>query len=100
ALRADAALDHLLRHPEGGRRLSHRAGRAEGHGARIMAIKTVGFIGIGNMGRPMAANLIKGGYQVVAYDADAQRAARFAKEVGAKSASSLGALGKGVDAIV
>ena len=25
-------------------------------------IKTIGFIGIGNMGRPMAANLVKGGY--------------------------------------
>lgn len=65
-----------------------------------MAIKTVGFIGIGNMGRPMAANLIKGGFDVVAYDADAARAAAFAKDVGAKAASSLGELGKGVDAIV
>jgi len=65
-----------------------------------MAIKTVGFIGIGNMGRPMAANLIKGGFSVVAYDADAQRAAAFAKEVGAKAAPSLGELGKSVDAIV
>jgi len=65
-----------------------------------MAIKTVGFIGIGNMGRPMAANLIKGGFDVVAYDADAQRAAAFAREAGAKSASSLGELGKSVDAIV
>ena len=34
ALRADDALDHLLRHPEGGRRLPHRAGRAQGHGPR------------------------------------------------------------------
>ena len=33
-------------------------------------IKTIGFIGIGNMGRPMATNLARGGYQVVAYDAD------------------------------
>jgi len=65
-----------------------------------MAIKTVGFIGIGNMGRPMAANLIKGGFSVVAYDADAQRGAAFAKEVGAKAAPSLGELGKSVDAIV
>ncbi|MBV8837179.1 MAG: NAD(P)-dependent oxidoreductase [Alphaproteobacteria bacterium] len=63
-------------------------------------MKTVGFIGIGNMGRPMAANLIKGGFDVVAYDADAQRAAAFAREAGAKSASSLGELGKSVDAIV
>jgi len=65
-----------------------------------MDIKTVGFIGIGNMGRPMAANLVKGGYRVVAYDADATRAAQFAKDAGAKSATTLADLGKGVDAIV
>ena len=65
-----------------------------------MTIKTVGFIGIGNMGRPMAANLVKGGYQVVAYDADATRAAQFARDAGAKSAATLADLGKSVDAIV
>ena len=65
-----------------------------------MAIKTVGFIGIGNMGRPMAANLIKGGYQVVAYDADGKRAAQFATDAGAKSAATLAALGAQVEAIV
>jgi 3-hydroxyisobutyrate dehydrogenase len=65
-----------------------------------MAIKTIGFIGIGNMGRPMAANLVKGGYQVVAYDVDTGRAAQFAREAGAKSTASLAELGKSVDAIV
>jgi len=63
-------------------------------------IKTIGFIGIGNMGRPMAANLVKGGYQVVAYDADGKRAAQFATDTGAKSAATLAALGAEVDAIV
>jgi len=66
----------------------------------MMDIKTVGFIGIGNMGRPMAANLVKGGYQVVAYDADAKRAAQFATDAGAKSAATLAELGKSVEAIV
>ena len=65
-----------------------------------MSIKTVGFIGIGNMGRPMAANLVKGNYQVVAYDADAKRAAQFAKDAGATSAATLAELGAQVDAIV
>src|SRR5260370_5249216 len=64
------------------------------------SIKTIGFIGIGNMGRPMATNLVKGGYQVVAYDVDTNRAAQFAKDVGAKSAATLAELGKSVDAIV
>ena len=66
----------------------------------MMDIKTIGFIGIGNMGRPMAANLVKGGYQVVAFDADAARAAQFATDVGAKSAVTLAELGKSVDAVV
>jgi 3-hydroxyisobutyrate dehydrogenase len=65
-----------------------------------MTIKSVGFIGIGNMGRPMAANLLKGGYQVVAYDVDAKRAAQFARDMGAKSAMTLAELGKQADAIV
>ena len=30
--------------------------------------KSVGFIGLGNMGFPMAVNLAKGGYKVIAYD--------------------------------
>ena len=38
-----------------------------------MPINTIGFIGIGNMGRPMSANLVKGGYQVVLYDLDGKR---------------------------
>ena len=63
-------------------------------------IKTIGFIGIGNMGRPMAANLVKGGYQVVAYDADGKRAAQFAKDAGAKSTATLAELGAQVDAII
>ena len=63
-------------------------------------IKTVGFIGIGNMGRPMAANLVKGGYQVVLYDLDGKRAQQAASEIGAKAASTLAELGRQVDAIV
>lgn len=37
--------------------------------SRSMASKTqVGFIGLGNMGNPMAKNLIKHGYPVIATD--------------------------------
>lgn len=37
--------------------------------SRAMASKTaVGFIGLGNMGNPMAKNLVKHGYPVIAYD--------------------------------
>jgi 3-hydroxyisobutyrate dehydrogenase len=63
-------------------------------------IKTVGFIGIGNMGTPMAANVKRGGFEVIAFDLDPKRAEAFAKEHGAKSTASLVELGKAVDAVV
>ena len=66
----------------------------------MSGIKTIGFIGIGNMGRPMAVNLVKGGYRIVAYDVDAARATQFAEDHGAKSAATLAELGKNADAIV
>ncbi|PSC02725.1 3-hydroxyisobutyrate dehydrogenase [Alsobacter soli] len=36
---------------------------------------TIGFIGLGNMGAPMAANLVKAGHTVIGYDLSAQNAA-------------------------
>lgn len=41
---------------------------------------TVGFIGIGNMGWPMAANLVKSGFAVTVYDSAAGRVAGFCSE--------------------
>jgi 3-hydroxyisobutyrate dehydrogenase len=43
----------------------------------------VAVIGVGNMGKPMAANLVKGGHDVSVFDADRSRAAGVAAEVGA-----------------
>jgi 3-hydroxyisobutyrate dehydrogenase len=63
-------------------------------------IRTIGFIGLGNMGVPMAANLKRGGFEVVAFDLDPARAEAFAKEHGAKATASLADLGKAVDAVV
>src|SRR5919197_200206 len=37
---------------------------------------TIGFIGIGDMGRPMSANLARAGYAVAAFDVDPARAAQ------------------------
>jgi 3-hydroxyisobutyrate dehydrogenase len=46
----------------------------------------IGFIGIGNMGRPMAARLVAAGYSVTAQDAKEGVADAFAREAGARSA--------------
>ena len=63
-------------------------------------LRTIGFIGIGNMGAPMAANVKRGGFEVIAFDLDPKRAEAFAKEHGAKSTASLAELGKQIDAVV
>ncbi|UFZ05028.1 3-hydroxyisobutyrate dehydrogenase [Bradyrhizobium ontarionense] len=60
---------------------------------------TIAFIGLGNMGGPMAANLIKAGHKVVAFDlVEASRAQ--AKADGADIADSAVAAVKGADAVV
>ena len=46
----------------------------------------VGFIGIGAMGWPMASNVLKGGHDLTVFDADPERARRFAAEVGGRAA--------------
>jgi 3-hydroxyisobutyrate dehydrogenase len=53
----------------------------------------VGFIGIGNMGTPMAGHIVKGGHDVAVYDADVERAKRFAGAHGCRAAQTLADLG-------
>jgi 3-hydroxyisobutyrate dehydrogenase len=53
----------------------------------------VAFIGVGTMGKPMAANIAKAGHEVSVFDADAQRAATVAREIGAQTLQRLGDLG-------
>ena len=52
----------------------------------------VAFIGIGNMGWPMAANVRKAGHDVIVYDLDGERTARFISEHGGTRAASLAEL--------
>ncbi len=48
----------------------------------------VGFVGVGNMGGPMAANLVKAGHEVTAFDLSAE-ALRRAEDAGARAAGTL-----------
>jgi 3-hydroxyisobutyrate dehydrogenase len=52
-------------------------------------IKRVCFVGIGNMGWPMAARLLKAGYQIDVADAVAGRAEKFVDQVGGAAAKNL-----------
>ncbi len=60
---------------------------------------TLAFIGLGNMGGPMAANLVKAGHKVVAFDLmEASRSQ--AKSDGASVAESAAGSVKGADVVI
>jgi 3-hydroxyisobutyrate dehydrogenase len=59
-----------------------------------------GLVGVGNMGNPMAANLIKAGWNVTVFDAERERARRFPDEHGTKAAASLTELGRSCDVVI
>jgi 3-hydroxyisobutyrate dehydrogenase len=58
-----------------------------------------GFIGLGNLGRHLAANLLRGGFKVVAHDLD-RNAARELEKLGATWAASVEATAAACDALI
>ena len=64
-----------------------------------MAIKNIGFIGLGNMGGPMARNLLKAGYRVKAFDVLSSALGDVAA-AGAVAASSAQAAASDVEAVI
>ena len=66
----------------------------------MAAIRKVGFVGIGNMGWPMAANLVKAGFEVTVCDVVPGRADAFAAETGGKAAATPADAASGADAVV
>ncbi len=61
--------------------------------------QTVGFVGLGNMGKGMASNVLKAGFPLVAYDLRPEPVAEIAA-LGGHRAESLQDLGSRCDAIV
>jgi 3-hydroxyisobutyrate dehydrogenase len=64
------------------------------------AIKRVCFVGIGNMGWPMAARLVRAGFEVAVTDAVAGRAKAFVDQVGGEAVASLADATKEADVLV
>ena len=60
----------------------------------------IGFVGIGNMGQPMAAHLIKAGWSVQVYDIDRNKTQKFAADHGATVADSLEDLGRNSNVVI
>jgi len=60
----------------------------------------VGFVGLGNMGAPMARNVARGGVPLVLLDVRADRAKALADEIGARAAGSLPELAEESEIVV
>ena len=63
-------------------------------------LPTIGFIGLGSMGWPMASLVRKAGYGMLLLDADSSRAAQLAKDIEATVAASGKALAQQSDIII
>jgi 3-hydroxyisobutyrate dehydrogenase len=64
------------------------------------AIKKIGFVGIGNMGAPMAGHLVRKGFDVTVYDIRPEAVKAFVAQHGGRGAASLVDAAHGVDAVI
>ena len=60
----------------------------------------VGVVGIGNMGYPMAARLVRAGWPVMVYDTDASRVRAFVDVDGGTAADSLESMGRACNVVI
>ena len=65
-----------------------------------MAIERIAFIGIGNMGAPMAANLVKAGFEVSVFDLRASAVREFARSHRVAVAASLADIGAHAQCVI
>lgn len=66
----------------------------------MSTIKKIGFVGIGNMGGPMASHLLKKGFDVTVYDVRPEVAKAFVAQHGGRAANSLVDAAHGMDAVI
>jgi 3-hydroxyisobutyrate dehydrogenase len=60
----------------------------------------IGFIGIGNMGSPMARCLVQAGYEVLVNDSRREVANNFVQQVGGRASDTLRALAEAADVVI
>lgn len=63
-------------------------------------IRKITFIGVGNMGNPMAGHLVKKGFDVTVFDARTETAQAFVTQHGGKAAATLADAGRGAEAVI
>lgn len=60
----------------------------------------IGYIGLGNMGRPIAANLARAGHEMIVYDLNRDAVDGFVEEFGARPANGLESLAQNSDVVI
>lgn len=65
-----------------------------------MKIHRIGFVGVGNMGHPMAGHLVKAGFDVTVFDIRSEVAQAFVAQHGGRAARTLAEVADGVDAVI
>jgi 3-hydroxyisobutyrate dehydrogenase len=68
--------------------------------AAIVPPARIGFIGLGRMGHPMARNLARAGYRIVAHDADRDALKRACEATGAEAPGELKAAAERCEAVI
>src|SRR5207237_8175624 len=85
------------------RRLTSAAERPPRRSRRVQerdkVMDRIGFIGLGRMGRPMASNIVRRGFEVSVYDVNPEATAALA-EVGAGIAGSIAEVAERSDVVV
>jgi 3-hydroxyisobutyrate dehydrogenase len=66
----------------------------------MTAIRKIGFVGVGNMGNPMAGHLVKAGFDVTVFDARAEAMQAFVAQHAGKNAVSLVEVANGADVVI
>lgn len=65
-----------------------------------MTIRKVGFVGVGNMGNPMAGQLVKAGFDVTVFDVRSEVAQAFVAQHGGRAARSLVEVAEDAEAVI
>jgi 3-hydroxyisobutyrate dehydrogenase len=63
-------------------------------------IRKIGFVGVGNMGNPMAGHLVKAGFDVTVFDIRNDMAEKFVSQHGGRAARSLPEVAEGAQAVI
>ena len=70
------------------------------HPAPIVPPARIGFVGLGQMGLPMARNLSRAGYRIAAHDLNRDALDRTCEGTGAEAPGSLKAIGESCEAVI